>query len=147
LFLVVAFGLTVDTKIEMLGSYVFKFHEVNFTNLTYNLLTFIRHKLHFKMKKPDQLIKKQNTYAPQRVAAHLANAANNEGLIDDSSSLSKSLVGGSMNASKMRVLSFRWNERVVQGLLQFLLNLLFLAICSSFYSMSDTHFLLYRKCC
>lgn len=74
-----------------------------------------RHKLHFKMKKPDQLIKKQNTYAPQRVAAHLANAANNEGLIDDSSSLSKSLVGGSMNASKMRVLSFRWNERVVQG--------------------------------
>ncbi|AET01824.2 protein PHYTOCHROME-DEPENDENT LATE-FLOWERING isoform X2 [Medicago truncatula] len=74
-----------------------------------------RHKLHFKMKKPDQLIKKQNTYAPQRVAAHLSNAANNEGLIDDSCSLSKSLTGGSMNACKMRVLSFRWNERVVQG--------------------------------
>ncbi|XP_058743756.1 protein PHYTOCHROME-DEPENDENT LATE-FLOWERING isoform X1 [Vicia villosa] len=74
-----------------------------------------RHQLHFKPKKPDQPIKKQNTYSSQRVAAHLANATNNEGLIDESSSLSKSLLGGSMNACKMRVLSFIWNERVVQG--------------------------------
>ncbi|PNY13724.1 protein FAM48A, partial [Trifolium pratense] len=74
---------------------------------------FDRHKLQFKMKKPDQPIKKQNTYTPQHLAAHLANA--NEGLVDESSSLSKSLIGGSMNTCKMRVSSFIWNERVVQG--------------------------------
>ncbi|XP_024639889.1 protein PHYTOCHROME-DEPENDENT LATE-FLOWERING [Medicago truncatula] len=74
-----------------------------------------RHKLHSKMENPDPPIEKQNTYAPQHVAFHLANATNNEGLIDESSSLSKSLIVGSMNECKMRVLSFIWNERVVKG--------------------------------
>jgi hypothetical protein len=139
------FALTVDTKIEVLCFYVFKFHEVYPTVLTYNLWTFIRHKLQFKMKKPDQPIKKQKIFMPQHLAAHLANATNNEGLVDESSSLSKSLIGGSMNTCKMRVSSFIWNERVVQGLLQFLLNLLFLAIYSSFSCLTLTFFC--RKCC
>lgn len=107
-------------------------------------MDFYRHQLHFKPKKPDQPIKKQNTYSSQRVAAHLANATNNEGLIDESSSLSKSLLGGSMNACKMRVLSFIWNERVVQGLLQLLLSLLFLIMYSFFSCLTLTFF--YRKC-
>jgi hypothetical protein len=71
------------------------------------------------MNKPDPPIEKQNTYAPHHVAFHLANATNNEGLIDESNSLSKSPIVGSMNECKMRVLSFIWNQRVVQGLLQF----------------------------
>lgn len=97
---------------------VFKFSEVYFTVLTYNLWTSIRHRLNLKKNKVDNHVtKKQSTYSPQRVAAHLANATNNEGLIEESSSLSKSLVGGSMNVCKMRVLSFCLPERVVQGVL------------------------------
>jgi len=97
------------------------------------------------MNKPDPPIEKQNTYAPQHMAFHLANATNNEGLIDESNSLSKSPIVGSIKECKMRVLSFIWNQRVVQGLLQFC-SISCSWQYSSFSSMSDTLFV-YRKCC
>lgn len=76
----------------------------------------MRHQLNFKKNKgEDYHIKKQNTYSPQHLTALIANATNNEGLIEESISLSKSLVGGSMNMCKMRILTFCLPERVVQG--------------------------------
>ncbi|TKY64234.1 hypothetical protein E2542_SST14127 [Spatholobus suberectus] len=76
----------------------------------------MRHQLNLKKNKGDDYhIKKQNTYSPQLLAAYIANATTNEGVIEDSNSLSKSLTGGSMNACKMRILSFCVPERVVQG--------------------------------
>ena len=69
--------------------------------------TSIRHQLNFKKNKVDDYpIKKQNPYAQNNLAALLANATNNEGLPEESISLSKSLIGGSMNACKMRILTF-----------------------------------------
>lgn len=81
--------------------------------------TSTRHQLNVKKTKGDDQnnIKKQKrTYAPQHLAALIANASNNEGLIEESISLSKSLMGGSMNVCKMRILSFFVHERVLQGL-------------------------------
>ncbi|RYQ89008.1 hypothetical protein Ahy_B09g095877 isoform C [Arachis hypogaea] len=68
-----------------------------------------------KNKSDDYPIRKQNTYSPQHLSAFLANPNNNEGLIEETSSLSKSLIGGSMNVCKMRALSFCLPERVLQG--------------------------------
>ncbi|XP_028752169.1 protein PHYTOCHROME-DEPENDENT LATE-FLOWERING isoform X2 [Neltuma alba] len=76
----------------------------------------MRHQLNCKKNKVDDCpIRKQNSYSPQHVAVCLANASSNEGFKDDTKSLSKSLVGGSMNVSKIRILSFWLPERVVQG--------------------------------
>lgn len=60
-------------------------------------------------------MKKQNAFVTQHITPHLANSTSNEGVIDDSISLSKSLIGGSMNACKMRIITFCVPERVVQG--------------------------------
>ncbi|KAI9119818.1 hypothetical protein K1719_009207 [Acacia pycnantha] len=68
-----------------------------------------------KNKAEDYPIKKQNSHSPQDFAVRLAEAFSNEGLNDDTKSLSKSLVGGSMNVSKIRILSFWLPERVLQG--------------------------------
>jgi len=98
------------------------------------------------MNKLDPPIEKQNTYARQHVAFHLANATNNEGLIDESGSLSKSLIVGSMNEYKMRVLSFIWNQGVVRGLLQFFAQSPVLGnIVLSLPCLTLIFF--YRKCC
>ncbi|KAG4379569.1 hypothetical protein GLYMA_16G010400v4 [Glycine max] len=78
----------------------------------------MRHQLNFKKNKVDDYpIKKQNPYVPNNLSALLANAnaTNNEGLPEESISISKSLIGGSMNACKMRILNFCVPERVVQG--------------------------------
>jgi len=65
-------------------------------------------------------MKKQNVYVTSPIAPYIASSTSSEGVIDDSISLSKSLIGGSMNACKMRILTFCVPERVVQGLYQFL---------------------------
>ncbi|KAF7843627.1 protein PHYTOCHROME-DEPENDENT LATE-FLOWERING isoform X1 [Senna tora] len=76
----------------------------------------MRHQLNCKKNKVDDYpIKKKNSYSPQHLSLCLSNASNNEGLKDETKSLSKSLVGGSMNVSKVRVLTFLLPERVVQG--------------------------------
>ncbi|KAI4355402.1 hypothetical protein L6164_004181 [Bauhinia variegata] len=77
----------------------------------------MRHQLNCKKNKVDDYpIRKQN-YSPQLLANYLSNTSNGEDLKDDASSrsLSKSLVGGSMNVCKIRVLNFVLPERVVQG--------------------------------
>ncbi|KAJ7951479.1 Transcription factor SPT20-like [Quillaja saponaria] len=79
----------------------------------------MRHQLNCKKNKiDDHLVRKPNMYSYQRLSAHLSNASNNnEDLKDDACarSLSKSLVGGSINVCKIRVLNFLLPERVVQG--------------------------------
>lgn len=47
----------------------------------------------------------------------LSDESNRENFIDESENkeLAKSLVGGSMNACKTRVLTFVQNERIMQG--------------------------------
>ena len=87
----------------------------------YTVWTSVRHQLNLKKNKADDYsIRKQNTYSPQPLAAYLANATNNEGLIDETCSLSKSLIGGSVNVCKMRALTFWLPERVFQGLFEIL---------------------------
>ncbi|KAK7275550.1 hypothetical protein RIF29_16669 [Crotalaria pallida] len=76
----------------------------------------MRHQLNVKKNKGDDYpMRKQNTYSTQLLTEYFSNAMNNDGIIDESSSLSKSLVGGSMNVCKLRHLSFIFPERVVQG--------------------------------
>lgn len=83
-------------------------------------LVCLRHKLNCKKNKVDDYhIGKPNSYSAQHLAAHLANVTNNEDFKDEPcpKPLSKSLVGGSMNICKTRVINFFQRERVVQGLL------------------------------
>ncbi|CAL0307891.1 unnamed protein product [Lupinus luteus] len=76
----------------------------------------MRHQINSKKNKGDDYpMRKQNTFSPQLLVACLSNAMSNDGIIDETSSLSKSLTGGSMNVCKMRHLSFFFPERVVQG--------------------------------
>ncbi|CAI0470787.1 unnamed protein product [Linum tenue] len=76
-----------------------------------------RHKLHGKKNKVDDYPRKQKTCNPQLLGACLSNPSNNEDFKDDSEEkqLSNSLVGGSRNAPKMRVMNFMQGERVLQG--------------------------------
>ncbi|CAI0418968.1 unnamed protein product [Linum tenue] len=76
-----------------------------------------RHKLHCKKNKVDDYPRKPNVCNPQLLAACLSNPSNNEDFKDDSEErqLSNSLVGGSRNAPKMRVMNFMQGERVLQG--------------------------------
>ncbi|KAE9595880.1 hypothetical protein Lal_00030581 [Lupinus albus] len=76
----------------------------------------MRHQLNLKKNKSDDYpTRKQTMYSAQHLGACLSNATNNDGIMDETNSLSKSLMGGSMNVCKMRYLSFFFPERVVQG--------------------------------
>lgn len=77
-----------------------------------------RHQLNVKNKKVDNHPMKPNTYSTHPLAAFLSTASNNEDFKDDAStrSLSKSLVGGSINTCKIRVLKFMQPERIPPGL-------------------------------
>ncbi|QCE02363.1 Transcription factor Spt20 [Vigna unguiculata] len=76
----------------------------------------MRHQLNFKKNRVEDFqMKKQNVYVTSPIAPYIASSTSSEGVIDDSISLSKSLIGGSMNACKMRILTFCVPERVVQG--------------------------------
>lgn len=108
-----------------MSGYVIKFYQAYFFVLTYNVLISVRHQLNCKKNKVDDYpIRKLNSYSPQNLAVCLSNASSNEGLKDETKSLSRSLVGGSMNVSKIRVLTFWLPERVVQGMLKYLVSLL-----------------------
>ncbi|GMH14207.1 hypothetical protein Nepgr_016048 [Nepenthes gracilis] len=77
----------------------------------------MRHQLNFRKTKADNDLRKPHTFSAQDLQICLSNAATNENIEDDSceKSLSKSLVGGSMNSCKIRVLSFVQAERAPQG--------------------------------
>ncbi|KAG7997357.1 hypothetical protein I3843_01G207700 [Carya illinoinensis] len=73
----------------------------------------MRHKLNVKNRKVDNPpIRKPNAYSTRSLSAFLSTASNNEDFKDDANtrSLSKPLVGGSINTCKIRVLKFRQRE-------------------------------------
>ncbi|KAB2078323.1 hypothetical protein ES319_A06G154600v1 [Gossypium barbadense] len=76
----------------------------------------MRHKLNIKNKKVDEYhARKPRTHSPQLVSSCLVSLSSNEDFKDDLNSLSKSLLGGSMNTCKTRILNFVQGERVVHG--------------------------------
>ncbi|XP_055829140.1 protein PHYTOCHROME-DEPENDENT LATE-FLOWERING isoform X2 [Solanum dulcamara] len=70
-----------------------------------------------KSKVEEYSSRKPNVFPTQQLHIHLSNDSNNENVKDDSCkmSLSKSLVGGSTNVCKRRVLNFLQTERILQG--------------------------------
>lgn len=75
-----------------------------------------RYRLNCKKNKADDYsLRKTNIYSPQSLSVCLSNAFNNEDYKDDAGPLSKSLICGSMNIPKTRVLNFVQAERGVQG--------------------------------
>ena len=64
-------------------------------------------------------IRKATKYSPQQLLGHLSSDLNSENFRDETCTmpLSKSLVGGSMNVCKTRVLNFVQTDRILQGLL------------------------------
>ncbi|KAL8458740.1 hypothetical protein ACS0TY_036303 [Phlomoides rotata] len=77
-----------------------------------------RCQLNCKKNKVDEYpIRKPNAYSAQQLMSLLSSDSSNENLKDDSCKmlLSKSLVGGNINACKTRILNFMQTERVVQG--------------------------------
>ncbi|PPE02810.1 hypothetical protein GOBAR_DD00179 [Gossypium barbadense] len=75
----------------------------------------MRHKLNIKNKVDEYHAGKPRTHSPQLVSSCLVSLSSNEDFKDDLNSLSKSLVGGSMNTCKTRILNFVQGERVVHG--------------------------------
>ncbi|XP_031275450.1 protein PHYTOCHROME-DEPENDENT LATE-FLOWERING-like [Pistacia vera] len=68
-----------------------------------------------KNKVDDYQMRKPNSYSAQNLLACLNSVSNNEDFKDELRPLSKSLLGGSMNISKYRVLNFVNPERILQG--------------------------------
>ncbi|XVF25251.1 hypothetical protein REPUB_Repub13aG0197200 [Reevesia pubescens] len=76
----------------------------------------MRYQLNGKRKKVDDYhIQKPSTHSPQLLSACLNSLSSNEDFKDESSPLSKSLLGGSMNTYRTRILNFVQGEHVVQG--------------------------------
>uniref|UniRef100_A0A7N0SWP1 Uncharacterized protein n=1 Tax=Kalanchoe fedtschenkoi TaxID=63787 RepID=A0A7N0SWP1_KALFE len=74
-----------------------------------------RYNLNAKKNKVDNFIRKPIAHSPQSVAQNLTLASAIDEIKDDIWPLSKSIVSGSMNAPKTRVLNFMQPERLVQG--------------------------------
>ncbi|XP_030464086.2 protein PHYTOCHROME-DEPENDENT LATE-FLOWERING isoform X2 [Syzygium oleosum] len=77
----------------------------------------MRHQLNRKKNKADYPVKKLGTFLTESLLSCLLNVSNDENFKDDSCAipLSKSLVGGSTNICKTRVLNFVQPERNLQG--------------------------------
>ncbi|KAL3839244.1 hypothetical protein ACJIZ3_023835 [Penstemon smallii] len=77
----------------------------------------MRCQLNSKKNKVDELpIRKPTTFSAQLLASLLSSESNSENLKDECKMpLSKSLVGGNMNACKTRILNFVQTERILQG--------------------------------
>ncbi|XP_038896271.1 protein PHYTOCHROME-DEPENDENT LATE-FLOWERING isoform X2 [Benincasa hispida] len=85
-----------------------------------------RHQLNLKKSKVnDYPIRKPSTYSAHDVATHLANSFINDDLKDDAGprKMSKSLIGGSLNACKRRVLTFMLQDRTPQGMVSYVSRL------------------------
>ena len=80
-----------------------------------------RHKLNGKKNKVDDFPKKKPcAYSRQKLTECLSSPSDNEDLKDNvEKPLSKSLVGGSMNVLKTRVIAVGHPERVAQGVTLF----------------------------
>ncbi|KAL2555040.1 Spt20 family [Forsythia ovata] len=78
----------------------------------------LRYHLNSKKNKVDpHPIRQPNAYSAQELMLHLSSDSNNENLKDETCKmpLSRSLVGGSMNVCKTRILNFVQTERILQG--------------------------------
>ncbi|KAL1538079.1 protein PHYTOCHROME-DEPENDENT LATE-FLOWERING-like [Salvia divinorum] len=78
----------------------------------------MRYQLNCKKGKDDAYpMRKPSTYSTQQLMSHLSSDSNNENLKDKTCQmpLSQSLVGGSMNACKTRILNFIQTQRILQG--------------------------------
>ncbi|KAL6585219.1 hypothetical protein OROMI_004508 [Orobanche minor] len=76
----------------------------------------MRCQLNHKKNKVDEYPRrKPNAYSAQELMRHLSSDSNNEILKDETYKLSKSLIAGSMNVSKTRIMNFIQTERIIQG--------------------------------
>ncbi|KAG2313193.1 hypothetical protein Bca52824_024750 [Brassica carinata] len=74
-----------------------------------------RYQLNCKKHKVDEYSRRPRSYVPQRLMACFSGLSNNEDFKDEEKALSKSILGGSMNTCKTRVVNFLRMERVMQG--------------------------------
>ncbi|KAL6568319.1 hypothetical protein OROHE_004003 [Orobanche hederae] len=76
----------------------------------------MRCQLNHKKNKVDEYTRrKPNAYSAQELMRYLSSDSNNEILNDETYKLSKSLIAGSMNVSKTRIMNFIQTERIIQG--------------------------------
>ncbi|KAL6560011.1 hypothetical protein OROGR_005128 [Orobanche gracilis] len=76
----------------------------------------MRCQLNHKKNKVDEFPRRKlNAYSAQELMRHLSSDSNNEILKDETYKLSKSLIAGSMNVSKTRIMNFIQTERIIQG--------------------------------
>ncbi|KAJ0232035.1 Protein PHYTOCHROME-DEPENDENT LATE-FLOWERING [Hirschfeldia incana] len=71
--------------------------------------------LNCKKHKVDDYSRRPRSYVPQRLMVCFSGMSNNEDFKDEEKALSKSILGGSMNTCKTRVINFLRMERVMQG--------------------------------
>ncbi|CAH8334593.1 unnamed protein product [Eruca vesicaria subsp. sativa] len=74
-----------------------------------------KYQLNCKKHKVDEYSRRPRSYVPQRLMACFSSLSNNEDFKDEEKALSKSILGGSMNTCKTRVINFLRMERVMQG--------------------------------
>ncbi|CAG7893396.1 unnamed protein product [Brassica rapa] len=74
-----------------------------------------RYQLNCKKHKVDEYSRRPRSYVPQRLMVCFSGLSNNEDFKDEEKALSKSILGGSMNTCKTRVINFLRMERVMQG--------------------------------
>lgn len=76
----------------------------------------------------DEYSRRPRVYDKQSLVACLSNLSNEEDFKDEDKALSKSILGGSMNTCKTRVMNFARMERVMQGLFSVLTRYLSIGI-------------------
>ncbi|CAA7052455.1 unnamed protein product [Microthlaspi erraticum] len=74
-----------------------------------------RYQLNCKKHKVDEYSRRPRSYAQQALLVCFSNLSNNEEFKDEDRALSKSILGGSMNTCKTRVMNFLRGHHVMQG--------------------------------
>ncbi|KAL1214448.1 Protein PHYTOCHROME-DEPENDENT LATE-FLOWERING [Cardamine amara subsp. amara] len=74
-----------------------------------------RYQLNCKKHKVDEYSRRPRVYAKQSLMVCFSNLSNDEDFKDEDKALSKSILGGSMNTCKTRILNFGRLDRVMQG--------------------------------
>lgn len=90
-----------------------------------------RYQLNCKKHKVDEYCRRPRSYDHQYLMDCLPKLSNNEEFKDECKVLSKSILGGSMNTCKTRVMNFLRVDRIMQGLFSVLTR--YMAICTFLY--------------
>lgn len=90
-----------------------------------------RYQLNCKKHKVDEYCRRPRSYDQGYLMDCLPKLSNNEEFKDEYKVLSKSILGGSMNTCKTRVMNFLRVDRVMQGLFSVLTR--YMAICTFLY--------------